>query len=154
MCCIDGNPKTDNLLPTLSGLAHCVRRYTARTATLCHTTATAARAGIRTDLFGSRGGVGTKLPAGDTFVCAEHSPVGGRPRRSDCPVMAVVAGVPRHVLPLFDAGAIRVVVDTVVPLHAYLVDRVHGVQRELLRLNVVRERSVRSVKLRRMACRA
>ena len=60
----------------------------------------------------------------------------------------------REMLSLFDAGAIRVVVDPVVQLRAYLVDRVHGVQRELLRLNVVRERSVRSVKLRRMACRA
>jgi NADPH:quinone reductase-like Zn-dependent oxidoreductase len=29
-----------------------------------------------------------------------------------------VAGVTRDVLPLFDAGAIRVVVDTVVPLRA------------------------------------
>jgi hypothetical protein len=107
-----------------------------------------------------------------------------------------VAGVTRDVLPLFDAGAIRVVVDTVVPLraaprahelleskqtvgklipprlrahpanncpilvtvdlsHGYLPrGPVHGVRPELLRLDVVRERSVRSVKLRRMACRA
>jgi hypothetical protein len=37
-----------------------------------------------------------------------------------------VAGVTRDVLPLFDAGAIRVVVDTVVQLRAYLVDRFMG----------------------------
>jgi hypothetical protein len=36
------------------------------------------------------------------------------------------AGVTRDVLPLFDAGAIRVVVDTVVPLRAYLVDQFMG----------------------------
>jgi hypothetical protein len=54
------------------------------------------------------------------------------------------------VLSLFDAGAIRVVVDPVVQLRAYLVE----VRPELLRLRVVRERRVGSVKLRRMACRA
>jgi hypothetical protein len=40
--------------------------------------------------------------------------------------MANVAGVTRDVLPLFDAGAIRVVVDAVVPLRAYLVDQFMG----------------------------
>jgi hypothetical protein len=85
------NPKTDTLPPTLPGLAHCVRRYTARTATLCHTTATAARAGIRMDLFGSRGG-GWDDTAGWRHLCVRRAfHVGGRPRRSDCPVMAVVA---------------------------------------------------------------
>ena len=49
--------------------------------------------------------------------------MGGRPRRSGSRVMANVAGVRRDVLPLFDAGAIRVVVDAVVPLRAYLVDQ-------------------------------
>jgi hypothetical protein len=52
--------------------------------------------------------------------------VGGRPRRSGSRVMANVAGVRRDVLPLFDAGAIRVVVDAVVPLRAYLVDQFTG----------------------------
>jgi hypothetical protein len=52
--------------------------------------------------------------------------VGGRPRRSGSRVMANVAGVRRDVLPLFDAGAIRVVVDAVVPLRAYLVDQFMG----------------------------
>ena len=47
--------KTHNLPPTVPELAHCVHRYTARTATLCQTTATAARAGVRMDLIGSRG---------------------------------------------------------------------------------------------------
>ena len=32
----------------------------------------------------------------------------------------------RDVVPLFDAGAIRVLVDTVVPLRAYLVDQFTG----------------------------
>jgi len=49
------NLKTNNLPPTVPELAHCVRRYTVRTATLCQTTATAARAGVRMDLIGSRG---------------------------------------------------------------------------------------------------
>src|ERR1700722_7215641 len=49
------NLKTNNLPPTVPELAHCVCRYTARTATLCQTTATAARAGVRMDLIGSRG---------------------------------------------------------------------------------------------------
>jgi len=40
--------------------------------------------------------------------------------------MANAAGVTRDVLPLFDAGAIRVVVDAVVPLRAYLVDLFMG----------------------------
>ena len=40
--------------------------------------------------------------------------------------MANVAGFTRDVLPLFDAGAIRVVVDAVVPLRAYLVDQFMG----------------------------
>jgi hypothetical protein len=40
--------------------------------------------------------------------------------------MPVVAAVTRDVLPLLDAGAIRVVVDTVVQLHAYLVDQFMG----------------------------
>ena len=40
--------------------------------------------------------------------------------------MANVAGVTRDVLPLFDAGAIRVVVDAVAPLRAYLVDQFMG----------------------------
>jgi hypothetical protein len=52
--------------------------------------------------------------------------VGGRPRRSGSRVMANVAGVRRDVLPLFDAGAIRVVVDTVVQLRAHLVDQFMG----------------------------
>jgi hypothetical protein len=40
--------------------------------------------------------------------------------------MANAAGVTRDLLPLFDAGAIRVVVDPVVPLRAYLVDQFMG----------------------------
>jgi hypothetical protein len=40
--------------------------------------------------------------------------------------MANVAGVRRDVLPLFDAGAIRVVVNTVVQLRAHLVDQFMG----------------------------
>ena len=44
--------------------------------------------------------------------------MGGRPRRNGSRVMANVAGVTRDVLPLFDACAIRVVIDTVVPLCA------------------------------------
>ena len=67
--------------------------------------------------------------------------------------MANVAGVTRDVLPLFDAGAIRVVVDG---RPAARVPRrpIHGVRPELLRLKVVRERRVESVKLSRMLCRA
>jgi hypothetical protein len=49
------NLKTNNLPPTVPELANCIRRYTARTATLCQTTAMAARAGVRMDLVGSRG---------------------------------------------------------------------------------------------------
>ena len=52
--------------------------------------------------------------------------MGGRPRRSGSRVMANVAGFTPDVLPLFDAGAIRVVVDAVVPLRAYLVDQFMG----------------------------
>jgi hypothetical protein len=58
MRCITVNLKTNNLPPTVPELAHYVCRYTARTATLCQTTATAARAGVRMDLIDSRGCVG------------------------------------------------------------------------------------------------
>jgi hypothetical protein len=48
------NLMTKNVPSMNPELANRVRRYTARTATLCQTTATAARAGVRMDLIGSR----------------------------------------------------------------------------------------------------
>jgi hypothetical protein len=48
------NLMTKNVPSMNPEFANRVRRYTARAATLCQTTATAARAGVRMALIGSR----------------------------------------------------------------------------------------------------
>jgi hypothetical protein len=51
---------------------------------------------------------------------------GGRPPTPQRQPRNGQRGLRRDLLPLFDAGAIRVVVDAVVPLRAYLVDQFMG----------------------------